>query len=373
MRNEIASLFQADGPFVSVYLEARSDQTDAQRQLESRWRTVRAALAAEGATDDDLAALDDAAVHTTPEVGGTWAAIAAGGEVLLQRHLPGVPARDAGRLGLVPWVGPLVAAAQTLLPHLVVLVDRTGADLYGFDARGDGVEERVHAVNQGDVIQRSPAGGWSQRRFQRRAVEAWEENAREVAEEVAALTKDLDARMIAVGGDVHAVRLLGAALPAEVATLVRELEGATRHAGGSADQEAEAIRRLVDTVVAEESVRVIQEFKEETGQHDRAAAGPARVVEALQATAVDTLLVHDDPDDDRMAWFGPEAHHLALDEATLRAMGVDAPMPGRLVDVCIRAAYGTSADVRVVPSAIVTDGLAAVLRHTGTSPDVPGR
>lgn len=26
-----------------------------------------------------------------------------------------------------------------------------------------------------------------------------------------------------------------------------------------------------------------------------------------------------------------------------------------------------------VPSAIVTDGLAAVLRHTGTSPDVPGR
>lgn len=372
MRNEIASLFRADGPNVSVYLDARSDQPNAQQHLESRWRTVRAGLAADGATDDDLAALDTA-VETTRAVGGTWAAIAGGGEVRLQRHLPGAPVRDAGRLGLLPWVGPLVAAAQTLLPHLVVLVDRTGADLYGFDARGDGVEERVQAVNQGDVIQRSPAGGWSQRRFQRRAVEAWEENAREVAEEVATLAKELDARMIALGGDVHAVRLLRDALPAEVATLVRELEGATRHPGGSADQEAERLRRLVDTVVAEESVQVIQEFKEEAGQHDRAAAGPARVVEALQATAVETLLVHDDPDDDRMAWFGPEPHHLALDEATLRAMGVDAPMPGRLVDVCIRAAYGTSADVRVVPSAIVTDGLAAVLRHTGTNPDVPGR
>ena len=53
-------------------------------------------------------------------------------------------------------------------------------------------------------------------------------------------------------------------------------------------------------------------------------------------------------------------------------MRVEAPLPARLVDVCIRAALGTSAEVRVVPSAIVTDGLGAVLRHTGTAPDVPG-
>jgi hypothetical protein len=39
--------------------------------------------------------------------------------------------------------------------------------------------------------------------------------------------------------------------------------------------------------------------------------------------------------------------------------------------VCIRAALGTGASVRVVPSAIVTDGLGAILRHTGTTPERP--
>ena len=373
MRNEIAALLRNDGPFVSVYLDARSDQPQAQQQLAGRWRTVRSDLAAEGATDDDLTAIDEAVAGATHVGGDTLAIIAAGGKVLLTRHLPEPPARDRGRVGLLPWVGPLLASAQTLLPHLVVLADRTGADLYGFDAAGDGVEEEVQAVNQGPVLTRARAGGWSQRRFQQRAVEAWEENAREVADEVGRVAKELDARLVALGGDVHAVRLLRDALPTDVATLVRDLDGATRHPHGGTEQDAEHVRRLVDTVVAEETVAVVQAFKEESGQHDRAAVGPARVVEVLQATAVETLLLHDDPDDDRMAWFGPEPFHLGLDEATLHAMGVEAPQQARLLDVCVRAALGTSADVRVVPSAIVSDGLGAVLRHTGTTPDVPGR
>ena len=373
MRNDIADLFRDSGPFVTVYLDARSDQPQAQQQLLTRWKSVRRDLAEQGATDEDLAAVD-AALETSAHAGGdTLAVVAAGGRVLLARHLPEPPARDRGHVGPLPWVGPLVASAQTLLPHLVVLVDRTGADLYGFDASGDAVEAEVQGENQGAVLTRSPAGGWSQRRFQQRAVEAWEENAREVAEEVSAMAKQLGARLVAVGGDVHAVRLLREALPADVAPLVRELESATRHPDGNIDAEAEGARRLVDTVVAEETVAVVQEFKEEKGQHDRAVAGPARTVEMLQATTVGTLLVHDDPDDERTAWFGPEPNHLGLDRETLQAMGVEEPAEWRLLDVCVRAALGTSAEVRVVPSTIVDDGLGAVLRHTGTTPDVPGR
>jgi hypothetical protein len=371
MRNDIAALFDADGPFVSVYLDARSDQPQAQQALLTRWKTVRSQLAGEGATEDDLAAIDAALDDTTHVGGDTAALVAAGGRVLLARHLPETPAADAGRVGLLPWVGPLVETAQTLLPHLVVLVDRTGADLYGFTAEGESVEEEVSGAQQGPLLSKSPAGGWSQRRFQQRAVEAWEQNAREVAEEVAAMAKQVGARLVAVGGDVHAVRLLRDALPPDVAPMLREIEGATRHPDGSSDEAATAASRLVDTVIAEESVAVVQEFKQEQGQHDRAAVGPARTVEALQAAIVQTLLVHDDPGDDRMAWFGPDPGHLALDRETLEAMGVEHPQEGRLVDACIRAALGTSADIRVVPRAIVTDGLAAVLRHTGTSPDRP--
>lgn len=117
---------------------------------------------------------------------------------------------------------------------------------------------------------------------------------------------------------------------------------------------------------------VLQEFKEEKGQHDRFADGPARVIEALQTATVETLLVHDDGSSDRTAWFGPDGPHVALDRATLEAMGVEHPREARLIDAAIKSALQTSANVRVVPSATVTDGLGAILRHTGTSPSAPG-
>jgi hypothetical protein len=246
---------------------------------------------------------------------------------------------------------------------VIVLAERAGAEIYGFDAQGRGVEEEVVASSHEDV-ELVKAGGWSQRRYENRQVNTWEDNAREVAEEVAAIAKQVGAHVVGVRGDVHAVRLLRDALPADVAPLVRDLDGPGRLGEP---------HRLVDTVVAEETVAILRELKEEKGQHDRAADGPARTIEALQQATVQTLLVHDDPTDDRMAWFGPEPGHLALDEAGLRAMGVELPLPARLLDVCIRAAYGTSADVRVVPGAVVTDGLAAILRHAGTTPDTPGR
>jgi len=371
MRDDIARLFEADGPFVTVYLDARSDQPQAQQQLLTRWKTVRSQLGAEGASDDDLAAIDAAIDEQSHTGGDTFAAVAAGGRCLFARHLPEPPSADAGYVGLLPRAGTLLETAQTLLPHLVVLVDRTGADIYGFTASGESVEGQVTGEKQGPIVNRSSPGGWSQRRFQQRAIHAWEENAQEVADEVVSLAKEVDARLIVVGGDVHAVRLLRDALP-DTGAAVHELEGASRHPGSDVDHEAEGIKRLVDTVVAAETVEVLREFKEEKGQADRFADGPARVLEALQTATVETLLVHDDQTADRTAWFGPDGPHVGLQRSDLEAMGVEHPREGRLVDVAIKAALQTSADVRVVPSATVTDGLGAILRHTGTSPDRPG-
>lgn len=352
MRTQIADLFAHDGPFVSVYLDARSDQPQAQQQLEARWKSARSALSAEGATDDDLDAVEAAVRSETHAGGDTFAAVAAGGQVLLARHLPRPPARDAWRLGLLPWVGPLLDATQRMVPHLVVVAERPGAEIYGFDEQGAGVEDEVIASSNEDV-EVVKSGGESQRRFERRQVKTWEENAGEVAAVVADMAKHIDARVIGVRGDVHAVRLLKEALPTDVAGLVRDLD----------EPGVGEPARLVDTVVAEETVAVLEEFKEECGQDDRATDGPARTVEALQAAMVATLLVHDDARDERMAWFGPEAVHVALESRTLEAMGVEHPQQARLVDVCIRAAVSTSADVRMVPAAVITDGVAAILRY----------
>jgi hypothetical protein len=82
------------------------------------------------------------------------------------------------------------------------------------------------------------------------------------------------------------------------------------------------------------------------------------VAETLAAPAdgrVDTLVVLDDPADRRSAWFGPDL--LCVDDPTQTAGPGGALRSGRLVDVAVRAALLTDADVRIVDPATAT-GLA---------------
>ena len=359
---DLTEALRHDGPFATVYLTSRSDVPQAAQELEQRWKTVRRSLESQGATEAMLAALDDAVATTNHAAGDTLALVAAGSDVVVHRHLPEPPRADVGWVSSVPRLGTLLEAEQTMLPHLVVLLDRTGADIYGFTASGRAVEREVQGEHDGDDVKHFQAGGWSQKRYQNRQVNTWEDNAHEVADEVARLAKRMDVRLLVVGGDIHATRFFTEALPKELQGIVRDVEGASRHPDGGADHVAEDVKRLVDTVVAAETTAVLQKFKEERGQHDRAADGPARVVEALQMAQVQTLLVHDDPEDDRTIWFGPEPLHIGLDEAAVRAMGVDEPWEARAIDVCIRAALGSSAEVRVVPKSVLDRNLGAILR-----------
>jgi len=110
---------------------------------------------------------------------------------------------------------------------------------------------------------------------------------------------------------------------------------------------------------------VVDRFQEERGQRDRAADGPKATVEALGRAQVGTLLLYDDPSDERTAWFGPDATHIALDASTLKDLGVE-PQQARLTDVLIRAAIGTGASVRIVPDTgpgSPTEGVGALLRY----------
>jgi peptide subunit release factor 1 (eRF1) len=121
--------------------------------------------------------------------------------------------------------------------------------------------------------------------------------------------------------------------------------------------------KLVSTEVAAETVELLRTFKQERGQQDLATEGTSATLSALAAARVEVLLVHDDPDDARTAWFGPEPGMVAEQAQTLQDMGVQTPEEGRLVDVAVRAAFTTGAAVRMIPSVqSVTDGLGAILR-----------
>ncbi|MGH2686281.1 MAG: Vms1/Ankzf1 family peptidyl-tRNA hydrolase [Actinomycetota bacterium] len=361
----LADLFAPEGPFLTVYLDSTSAEPQAAQALDLRWKNLRGDLAEQGADEKTLAAVD-AAVDGDHAGGDTLVIVAAGGTVLFKRHLPEPPKADAGWWSPLPRVGPVLEWNQSAIPHVVVLADRTGADIWVVDD-GEVVDQiEVEGSADRDRLTKVHAGGWSYRRYDQRVMNGWDTNAGEVAAEVAKLAEHTGARLVAVAGDAQAVHYLQENLPGEVNEILQVIQHGARTPDGSIDQIADAVITQVADLAARDTVGLLGTYKEERGQGDRAAEGPARTLEALARAQVETLLVHDDPGDDRTAWFGPEATHVGTDRATVEAMGAGDVREGRLVDVAIRAALGTGADIRIVPSTTAKDGLGAVLRYTLT-------
>ena len=355
---ELAELVLAEGPFLSVYLTTESGIDNASQRAEQRWKSLRATAAEAGAAEEVLTALDPL-VADAHLVGQCLAAFATARGVVHVEHHPDPPAQDLARWADLPSIVPVIEWRQSSPPHVAVLTDRWGADLFGLRAAEPNLQRQAGGGDEAEA--KSSPKGWTQRRYQQRAENTWEHNAKAVANEVARLVDQVDARVVVVAGDVRAVQLLQEAMPKEVADKV-EVVGGGRAPDGSADELVSEVDRLVERTADQETAQLLGKFREELGQDDRAADGPARTLEALAMAQVEILLVHDDPDDDRQAWFGPEATHVALTEDTIRAMGVDRPAQARLADVATRAALGTGAGVRVIPAGQAKDGLGAILR-----------
>jgi hypothetical protein len=360
VNDDLVTLLLGPGPVASVYLDTTSATTNPREQIDLRWKNLRRDLEGKGG---DAATLDamEATVAASHGGGDALAMFASRGRVLHHSRWPEPPAHDFARWAPLASVGPVIEWHQSMAPHLVVRVDRVGADVTAFLPDEPNVETQV----SGDDlhIQRSAPGGWSQRRFQQRAENQWESNAEEVADSLIKLFDEVSARLVVLSGDVRAVQFLKESLPTRVLDVLEEVDG-----GREAEAEgrvAEEVVRLVATAVASDTVAVLAKFREERGQDDRASDGVPATVAALQRAQVETLLVHDDPTDDRSLWFGPDGVHLAMAAGSLSELGVTSPQEGRLADVLIRAALATSSDVRIVPTTSEngpTEDVGAILR-----------
>lgn len=368
---ELAGLFDRTGPFVTVYLPTRPDIDNAAQRSLQQWRPVRDDLSEAGAPAGALDAIEELLPDAHHD-GSTLAAVADESGVLISRSGSEAPARPLGYFETLPVVAPLVTWWQASLPHVLVVADRIGADITAVAPVGGTSAENVEAENvnaekvngrAGPHLHKQAPGGWSQRRFQERAENLWEANAKAVAERTASVAEYIGARAVLVAGDVRALQFLREHLPERVAVLVRELDG-SRGADGGDESFLEDARKQMASVAAEDTVAILEKFREEKGQADRAADGPPATIEALNAAAADILLVHDDPDDQRLAWYDPEGHVVGLDRTQIEAYGVKQPAQARLVDACIRSALRTGARVRTVPSTAAARGVGALLRFT---------
>ncbi len=337
MHPDLSLLVDSADWFFTASIPAPSYFDDSAHRFEVEWKNARRLLS-DRWSDDELGAIDELVDGLSHDAGPALVIVHGQGGVTVAESLDEPVRRMTVHEGRLPRLSTIIEARQRAIPHVVVETDRAGADLtafYGSDVLS------VDQV-QGDTvyIHRGAAGGWSQKRFQQRAENTWERNGNEVAEAVIDLARSVDARLIAVAGDVRAQGFVVAALPSDLAGITVKIDE------GSPDGIADHVVRLVASQVASH----ITELAEQLGAGIGKSTATVDLDETLKALAtgrVDTLLVHDDDNDEPV---------------TVQSVA-GLPSRIRVIDAAIVAALRSDAQICIVPNLSVLNGpVAALLR-----------
>jgi hypothetical protein len=365
-------LYAVPGPFAAAYLDTSWDSEDAGHAIALRWRAQREALAEQGAGEPTLKAMDDV-VGTERGMPGEHghAIFAADGQVVFEHLLPHAPRRQTARWSSLPHVMPLVMQLSETVPYVVVLANRVGADITAYGPNGAEPTERSVDGETFDIRKVQPGGyaGWSQRRFQRRAENVWEHNAKLVAEQVDQLVGATGARVLAVAGDVRARAALKEHLGKRSLGILTEIETGARAAGAAEEPLNRRIQQLLAEAGAAWRLAHIMRFQQARGHHDRAVEGLKSVTAALRRAQVAELLLRDDPSSTATLWVGRQATDLAVEPSELADAGVSDPVEDRADAAIVRALVCTGAGLLAVGPEMseerlpLADGVGALLRY----------
>jgi hypothetical protein len=141
--------------------------------------------------------------------------------------------------------------------------------------------------------------------------------------------------------------------------------------GRAAGADREPVDQREAELVAEHEAREIAETAEKiqaAAAHGLAVTGTDTVVEALRKGQVETLVLAEDPDDEKLL-VGGSPLELGVDQADMEALGSQEvhSVPGDRA--LLAAAFANSAGVVVLPRAAMPgdDAVAAILRYTDAS------
>lgn len=368
---EIRQLYKHPGPFATAYFDGSRDTELGQHEVDLRWRALRAELAQAGAEKSVLAAMD-AAENSDVRVGGRHGhlLVANADGLLLDETTEVPPLQSYARWAPLPHLMPFLARRAEVVPHVVVLADRTGANIYvntGYTEiklnRGAAAEV---TGSEHFPVHKTGRDTWSERHFQNRVDNNWAENAENVADVVNKHVHDLGAQLVLVAGEVRGRALMMDALAER---LPPRVDIAETTAGGRADGAAlEPIQQAVHDAILRIRWRhrrtVLDKLRQGVGRGDYAVTGIEPVLEAVRRGEVETLVISDDPSSTARAWIGDEPLLLAADREQLVSFGVADPMQDRLDSALVRAIAGSSADLLVTPNAhsYLDGGLGATLR-----------
>jgi hypothetical protein len=329
----------------------------------SQLRAIRERVSAGGANPASIEALSDR-LQQAPVAPSTLAVFAASdGTIVHEQALAIADFDDVAGYSSPADVSALLAADQARPPFVCAEVDRVGADIT-YAPGGNGVEHQVSVVGPDDEIRPTASAGRAgllQSRYENRAYDSWQHNARRVAERIDEYAARVDAQAVIICGEERVAGLVGDALHLPHDVLVEYLDG-SRAAGHDRTVQARRIRGALDRVAERQTSQLLATFAEDLGT-GRAVQGAGDTVSALAAGRVAILLV-DPATAVGSVWFGTGGTELYSDDDQVLL----APGPvesGPLVSVAIRAALLSGAQVRMLPpgtAPTLLDGIGALCR-----------
>ncbi len=376
----LSRLTDIPGPFATAAIDASRVDPASSGDVQVRWEDEARRLLELGAPQAVVDAMSAAATAQTG-LGGerTRVVVASGDRVVLDLVVPGRPVRPEALYGPVPQLMPVVRALSGAVTYAVARVDRAGADL---EVRTPtGTEAETEEVEGGhDVLHKTAAGGWSQRRYQARAQDSWDQNAGEVADRLASIVRQDKPQVVLVAGDESAIASLRRQVAPEVEERLVVLDSGGRAAGTSEEAEQEAVDQALEQHVGHRRAALLDRFREQLGRQQEAVEGVGPVVEALRRGQVEELLLHDDPSSTLRLWVGEEPLQVGLTEQDARAAGATRPQETRADAALVWALLGSKAGMTLLPDGEqeLLEGIGAVLRwsdqatqHLG-APSMPG-
>ena len=366
----LTPVLEATGPFATVCADVTHTTENADTELDLRVRGMAEKLTEQGAPEPVVEAVRSRLLEGNEggEAGtlkGRAVVVAADGSVVLDQALVDAPLREVAEWSAAPDLTPVLRQLPGRVPRIVVLTDRTGADITFIGAPGT-VEEEEHPEGDTFQIRKVRGGGWAHHRYQHNAENKWVHNADEVAQRIASMVRRLGPRFVLVAGDVRARQILTDRASDLWSGLVVSMDEGGRAAGADREPVDLRERELVAEHEARECAEVLEQIQAARA-HGLSVTGTRATVEALRKGQVETLVLTDEPSAETLL-VGDSPLELGVDQQDMDALGVH----GEIVPAdraLLAAAVASSAAVVMVPSSAMPaeTPVAAVLRYTDAS------
>jgi release factor family 2 len=367
----LAPVFAATGPYATVCADVTHTTENADTEVELRVRGLAEKLTEQGAPEVVVEAVRSRLLEANEggdvaTLRGRALVVAADGSVVLDQPLIDAPRREVAEYSPAPDLMPIVRQLPGRVPHIVVIADRVGADISVASLVGrPEIEDEV----EGDSFQirKFQGGGWAHHRYQHNAENKWIHNADNVAERIASLVRRLHPRFVLLAGDVRARQILSDRASDLWSELIVSMDEGGRAAGADREPVDQRAAELVAEHEAREEADTVEKIQS-AAAHGLAVTGTAPVVEALRKGQVETLVLADQPDDEKLL-VGDSPLLLGTEQGDMDALGVQEVHSLPADRALFAAAVAGDSGVVVVPRAAMPGNIpvAAILRYTDDS------